>query len=255
MSVTLNLARGPQCDRCRRRCRAHRRRCCEPGSSWPDPGRAYPDDVLADAAHLTDWAFVRDGDLALIHQPPDVLGINYYSPSLVAALRPEDRDTLTKRWVNDPQGADEPSIWPGNRSSPTHCRRRDRTPTWVGVSNPSRSPSCCCASAPIHPGLPLLITENGAAFPDEAGSRRQHPRPTTGSPTYTVTSTCARRDQRRCGRPRLLPVVTAGQLRVGVGLHEAVRHRARRLRQDVERRPKQSAYWYRDVIRANALPD
>jgi beta-glucosidase len=38
----------------------------------------YPEDVLEDTAHL-DWqSVVRDGDLALIGAPIDVLGLNYY---------------------------------------------------------------------------------------------------------------------------------------------------------------------------------
>src|SRR5699024_6846427 len=38
---------------------------------------AYPDDLLADTASITDWSFVRDGDLEAIHQPLTSLGVNY----------------------------------------------------------------------------------------------------------------------------------------------------------------------------------
>jgi beta-glucosidase len=34
---------------------------------------------------VTDWRFIVDGDLELIHQPIDALGLNYYSPTLVRA--------------------------------------------------------------------------------------------------------------------------------------------------------------------------
>ena len=34
---------------------------------------AYPADLIADTAAVTDWSFVRDGDLAAIHQPLDLL--------------------------------------------------------------------------------------------------------------------------------------------------------------------------------------
>ena len=37
---------------------------------------SYPADVLQDTSSVTDWAFVRDGDLAAIHQPLDALGLN-----------------------------------------------------------------------------------------------------------------------------------------------------------------------------------
>ncbi|MFD8009077.1 glycoside hydrolase family 1 protein, partial [Streptomyces sp. NPDC059762] len=44
-----------------------------------------PEDLVRDTAGVTDWAFVRDGDLAAIAAPIDSLGLNYYSPTVVAA--------------------------------------------------------------------------------------------------------------------------------------------------------------------------
>jgi beta-glucosidase len=44
-----------------------------------------PDDLVAGTAHLTDWSFVQDGDLAEIVAPIDFLGVNYYSPSVVGS--------------------------------------------------------------------------------------------------------------------------------------------------------------------------
>jgi beta-glucosidase len=53
---------------------------------------AYPADLVADLAPLTDLDFVAPGDLALIGQPLDALGVNYYSRHVVRAgtgvLRP-----------------------------------------------------------------------------------------------------------------------------------------------------------------------
>ena len=40
---------------------------------------------MADTAAVTDWSFVRDGDLDLIGAPIDALGVNYYQPDLVSA--------------------------------------------------------------------------------------------------------------------------------------------------------------------------
>ena len=48
----------------------------------PELDGAYPEDLLADTASVTDWSFVRDGDLPAIHQPLDVLGVNYYTTSV-----------------------------------------------------------------------------------------------------------------------------------------------------------------------------
>ncbi len=39
-----------------------------------------PEDLVRDTAAVTDWSFVRDGDLAVCATPIDSLGINYYSP-------------------------------------------------------------------------------------------------------------------------------------------------------------------------------
>lgn len=44
----------------------------------------YPDELFAATRGICDWSFVRDGDLDLIRQPLDVLGVNYYSTNRVA---------------------------------------------------------------------------------------------------------------------------------------------------------------------------
>ncbi len=47
----------------------------------------YPADLLADTASITDWSFVRDGDLEITHTGLDVLGVNYYSTQRVRQAR------------------------------------------------------------------------------------------------------------------------------------------------------------------------
>ena len=44
----------------------------------------YPADLIQDTEHVTDWSFVREGDVEIIGQPLDLLGINYYSVTTVA---------------------------------------------------------------------------------------------------------------------------------------------------------------------------
>jgi beta-glucosidase len=46
---------------------------------------AYPEDAVAYYAGVTDFGFVRDGDLAVIAEPLDWFGINYYERHLVTA--------------------------------------------------------------------------------------------------------------------------------------------------------------------------
>ncbi|WP_432752424.1 GH1 family beta-glucosidase [Streptomyces sp. JL2001] len=110
-----------------------------------------PADLVADTAHLTDWSFVRDGDLAAISTPIDSLGINYYSPAVVAAGTSES-----------------PSPWPG---APERVR-------FLPAPGPRTAMDWPVDASGLHellvrlrdelPGVPLLITENGAAYDDYA---------------------------------------------------------------------------------------
>jgi len=125
----------------------------------------YPADLLSDTADVTDWAFVHDGDLAAINARPDVLGINYYSPALVTRAKPGDLERLTKRWVNDPQGADEPSIWPGSHRAYALPQEGPHTDMGWRIE-PGSFTELLTRIGADYPGVPLMITENGAAFPD-----------------------------------------------------------------------------------------
>ncbi len=121
---------------------------------------AYPDDLLADTAHVTDWSFVRDGDEATAHQPIDVLGVNYYSTGLVrrwdgVSPRSEDdghADALGSPWV----GADD-----------VEFVRPEGPYTAMGWNiDPSGLTELLLRMHREHPGVPMMITENGAAFAD-----------------------------------------------------------------------------------------
>ncbi|MFE4258810.1 GH1 family beta-glucosidase [Streptomyces sp. NPDC056883] len=124
---------------------------------------AYPEDLLADTAHLTDWSFVRDGDTAAIHQPLDLLAVNYYTPTVVShvvqgAERPQD----------DGHGNSEHSPWPGADEVAFHRAPGERTAMGWPV-DPSALYDLLTRTAARYPGLPLVISENGAAYEDEVG--------------------------------------------------------------------------------------
>ncbi|MBC6445607.1 GH1 family beta-glucosidase [Actinokineospora xionganensis] len=111
-------------------------------------GRGYPEDVRGDTARLTDWAFVHEGDEAVIATPMDLLGVNYYSPTVVELGE---------------EGADGP--WPG-------CG--DVRPVVSGPLTAMGWPIDAGGLATIltrlrdeYPAIPIMITENGAAFDDE----------------------------------------------------------------------------------------
>jgi beta-glucosidase len=106
----------------------------------------YPAALLADLRHVTDWSFVRDGDLAAIGVGADVLGVNYYTPAVITA------------------GTDgEP--YPGTDL----VRQVPATPPLTAIGwtiEPSAFTDLLTWVHGEHPELPIMITENGAAFDD-----------------------------------------------------------------------------------------
>jgi beta-glucosidase len=112
----------------------------------------YPDGLRESLRRVSDFGFVHDGDLERIAAPLDFLGVNYYEPTTVTAdlghphvtgdLRMPDVDLGVVRDPRAPRTAMGWDIVPGGLSE-----------TLVGLSRE-------------YPGLPLYVTENGAAFPD-----------------------------------------------------------------------------------------
>ncbi|QIQ01024.1 GH1 family beta-glucosidase [Streptomyces liangshanensis] len=123
---------------------------------------AYPADVLADTASVTDWSFVHDGDTELIHQPLDFLGVNYYSPTLVS------HHTGPAAHRSDGHGVSEHSPWPGADEVAFHQTPGERTAMGWTI-DPEGLYELLLRVQREHPGLPMMITENGAAFDDYAG--------------------------------------------------------------------------------------
>jgi beta-glucosidase len=128
----------------------------------------YPTDVLDDLRHLTDWAFIRDGDLELISAPIDVLGVNYYSPALVTAADPSAQGQPTE-WVNDPQSASRPSPWPGTDLALAVPQTGPYTAMNWRIE-PGSFTELLIRLRRDYPGVPFMITENGAAFDDPVAS-------------------------------------------------------------------------------------
>jgi beta-glucosidase len=110
-----------------------------------------PEDLVRDTAAVTDWSFVLDGDLAAAATPIDSLGINYYSPTVVAA-----------------GSSESPSPWAGAEE---HVR-------FLPAPGPRTAMDWPVDADGLHellirlrddlPGVPLVITENGAAYDDYA---------------------------------------------------------------------------------------
>jgi len=125
----------------------------------------YPQDLIVDTAALTDWSFVQAGDAEAIQVPIDVLGINYYTPARVAAVRPQDRERLAARAAEGPLGDQEPAYWPGSHLA--YEVPQDGPYTDMGWRiEPSAFSALLLRVAKDYPWVPLMITENGAAYPD-----------------------------------------------------------------------------------------
>ncbi|MFF9851262.1 GH1 family beta-glucosidase [Streptomyces litmocidini] len=110
-----------------------------------------PEDLVHDTAAVTDWSFVRDGDLATAAAPLDSLGINYYSPAVVAAGTSES-----------------PSPWAG---AERHVRFEPAPGPRTAMDWPVDADGLHELLVRLRdelPGVPLVITENGAAYDDYA---------------------------------------------------------------------------------------
>ena len=105
----------------------------------------YPADVRADLAGVSDFGFVRDGDHAVIAEPLDFLGVNYYTRHVVG------------------QGP-----YPGTQLA-SFVGRDDRPQTAMGWEVDSGGLTEVLQMAADHTSLPIYVTENGAAYDDEVG--------------------------------------------------------------------------------------
>jgi beta-glucosidase len=127
----------------------------------------YDADLKADTAHLVDWdELVRPGDEAEIGRPIDLLGLNYYNPTVVSAPGPVAAESAEAA-RNDGHGDSEFSCWPGSEDVVFHLANDDVT----AMGWPIDASGLVDSLVGMHRdfGLPLLVTENGAAFEDAVG--------------------------------------------------------------------------------------
>jgi beta-glucosidase len=114
---------------------------------------AYPADVVADTEHLGWTDVVRDGDLAAIAAPIEVLGVNYYQGDLVAGP------------TGDRPAAGEPTPFVGCEDVVFVPRDLPRTAMGWDVQ-PEGLTRLLVRLRDEAPGLALMVTENGASYDD-----------------------------------------------------------------------------------------
>ncbi|HET6293259.1 MAG TPA: GH1 family beta-glucosidase [Kribbella sp.] len=113
----------------------------------------YPSDVLEDTG-MADWFAQYATDLPVISGPLDFLGVNYYCPTTVAA--PDGP-------ISDPGKV---STQPGSENVVAVDTGLERTQMGWPIQ-PSGLRDILKAINDLAPDLPLYVTENGAAYPDE----------------------------------------------------------------------------------------
>jgi beta-glucosidase len=184
----------------------------------------YPADMLELYEGLYGPAdSVHTGDLALIHQPIDFLGVNYYNPQRVAAAPAElplqlrhaagVRPTTAMGWEIDPDGLHELLL----------RLRRDYGP------------------------LPVYITENGAAFTDPPanGGPVEDPERTAYLRGHLAAIARAIADGADVRRYCVWSLLDNFEWEEGYTQRFGIIH----VDYETQRRvPKRSALWYRDFI-------
>ncbi|MFI9846882.1 GH1 family beta-glucosidase [Nonomuraea sp. NPDC051941] len=119
---------------------------------------AYPADVIADLAAVTDFEHVHDGDLKTIAAPLDFLGVNYYTPAIVSGIVSGDGLAL-------PQ--DKPTPYVGSETVRFVDGGRPRTAIGWEIDERGLS-DLLLRLARDYPVTALYVTENGAAYDEEA---------------------------------------------------------------------------------------
>ncbi|SNY73349.1 GH1 family beta-glucosidase [Paractinoplanes atraurantiacus] len=199
-----------------------------------DPLRhgTYPADVVADLAARGSALPVQDGDLEIISQPFDVLGVNFYFGQDFAGT--DDSGNVV-------DAAGQPVVRAVFPDTP-------RTAMGWPIT-PERFTSLLTRLARDYPGLPMVITENGAAFDDVAdktGFVADDDR--TAYLSSHIAAVAAARDQGADIRGYF-----AWSLLDNFEWAEGYAKRFGIVRVDYEtqqRIPKQSALWLRDSISA-----
>jgi beta-glucosidase len=207
----------------------------------------YPRDVIDDTAGVSDWDFLRDGDEDVIAAGVDLLGVNYYTPMLVAAY-----DGVGPRSLADGHGDGPGTAWPGCddvdfRPQPGPYTAMDWSIDASGLYDLLERVDR------DHPGLPLVVTENGAAFDDvvEASGRIRDPERVRYLREHLGAVRAAIADGVDVRGYFLWSLLDNFEWAYGYSKRFGIVHVDFATGQ---RRLKDSAAWYREVISTNALP-
>ncbi|MDF3297664.1 GH1 family beta-glucosidase [Streptomyces tropicalis] len=208
---------------------------------------AYPATLLEATASITDWSHVRDGDLEHIGSPLDALGLNYYTPALVSAA-----DASGPGQRSDGHGASAFSPWPGADDVAFHQTPGDRTEMGWTV-DPTGLHELIMRYTREAPGLPLYVTENGAACDDkvDADGRVHDPERIAYLHGHLTAVRRALADGADVRGYYLWSLMDNFEWSYGYGKRFGAVHVDYAT---LARTPKSSAHWYGRVARTGELP-
>lgn len=124
----------------------------------------YPANLAPNTAHLTDWSFVRPGDLEEMHGAVDWFGVNFYASHLVRHNPAKGVEVSRVATLADGHKAGANSPWPGDEQIEFMPPPGPRTAMGWNID-----PGALHAHLlRIHreTGKPLMVTENGGAWDD-----------------------------------------------------------------------------------------
>ncbi|MET8562580.1 GH1 family beta-glucosidase [Streptomyces flaveolus] len=207
----------------------------------------YPSSLFRATRSVTDWSYVLDGDLRTINAPLDALGLNYYTPALVSAAS----DGVAGPRA-DGHGSSDHSPWPGADDVVFHQTPGDRTEMGWTI-DPTGLYDLLMRYTREAPGLPLHITENGAAYDDKPGpdGRVHDPERIAYLRAHLSEARHAIADGADVRGYYLWSLMDNFEWAYGYGKRFGavyVDHAT------LERTPKSSARWYGEVARTGALP-
>ncbi|MGY2875853.1 beta-glucosidase [Marmoricola sp. URHA0025 HA25] len=200
---------------------------------------AYDEGTLRVAPVLADPQHVRDGDLALVRGSADWLGVNYYTPARV------DLDDGTGDAAGGDAGVEE---FPGVDA----FRFTPRPPfTDIGWEVDPGGLEELLVDTHARTGLPLIVTENGAAFPDvdRTGDGVVDDQDRIGYVHDHVAAVRRARDRGADVRGYVLwTLLDNFEWAEGYTKHFGVVHVDR---DTLERTPKASYHWYAELVRSS----
>jgi beta-glucosidase len=121
----------------------------------------YDPQIFEDTKQVSDWGFVRPGDLEIAHQPLGSLGINYYSTDYVR----RKNDGVAELIAQEQRSG----VWEGANVGGENVETLPPTGplTQTGWNQePAGLTDILVEISRRYPDLPLLITENGSAWDD-----------------------------------------------------------------------------------------